>query len=146
MSATFLCPLHRQWLQSHPTAALALFYTALDHAQSCREQGIVAQAFSHLGCAWEAADIGLRGLNDDKQALVLGLTHSAMLLADVLPHCQGDLTSTDVLRHTQQCLVREHQLAYADQHLKGIILACIKALGQGTRWFEQWQQSNHVVH
>ncbi|WP_340678822.1 hypothetical protein [Paraglaciecola sp.] len=144
MTNRFLCPTHRQWLQTNPTAAIAHFTDTQDTGQWYREQGLWQQALPYVGCAYETAEIVLNLQVKDKALSVINFTSSAILLADTW-HKAGEFSnSRDVLRNAQQRLVPEHTLCYQQTVLQDCIRDCIKALATGEQ-FEQnlYLNSNH---
>ena len=145
MTHRFLCPNHRQWLQTNPTAAIAHFADTQDTGQWYREQGLWQQALPYVGCAYETAEIVLTLQTTDKATSVINFTSSAILLADTW-HKAGEYSiSREVLRNAQQRLVPEHTLCYQQTVLQSCIGDCIKALATGEQ-FEQdiYLASNNV--
>ena len=136
MTYRFLCPNHRQWLQTHPAAANAHFADTQDTGQWYREQGLWIQALPYMGCAYETAEIVLNLQAIDKATSVINFTSCAILLADTW-HKAGDyVNSREVLRCAQQRLVAEFALCYQSPALQDCLSDCIKALARGEQ-FEQ---------
>lgn len=131
MNQRFLCPNHRQWLQTNPAAVNAHFSDAQDTGQWYREQGLWSQALPYIGCAYEAAEIILALQARDKATAVINFTSSAILLADTWHKLGESDAAKQVFRNAQHRLLPEHTLCYQQPQLQACIADCIKALQNG---------------
>ena len=57
MKLQFLCPTHRQQLSTNPSYALSCWQNGVDTARSMIDVGRWHEALTHIGCAFESAEI-----------------------------------------------------------------------------------------
>jgi hypothetical protein len=57
MKLQFLCPTHRQQLSTNPSYAISCWQNGVDTARSLIDVGQWHEALTHIGCAFEAAEI-----------------------------------------------------------------------------------------
>lgn len=145
MTTRFLCPNHRQWLQSNPNAAFAHLTDTQDTGQWYREQGLWQQALPYLGCAFETAEIVLNLQASDKATAVINFTSCAILLGDTW-HKLGELfLSQQTFQSAQQRLVPELNLSNQQISMQNCIADCIKALAKGVEMSSTvFAQSNNA--
>jgi hypothetical protein len=136
MSSRFLCPNHRQWLISHPNAALSHLTKTQDTATYYRERGMFELALPYDGNAFETAELVLTTRAEDIKSAAIALTSCALLLAKTYRKLGQNSTARHVMVTTQNRLQGEYVLLYQQKAQQKCVLDCIKALTHG----EQTQQ------
>jgi hypothetical protein len=136
MQSRFLCPNHRQWLISHPRAALSNLAKTQDTATYYRERGLFEQALPYDANAYETAEIVLTTRAEEVPNAAIAMTSCAILLADTYRKLGQGNTANNILISTQNRLQAEYTLLYQQKASQNCVLDCIKALTFG----EQTQQ------
>jgi hypothetical protein len=83
MKLQFLCPTHRQQLSTNPSYAISCWQSGIDTARNLIGAGQCHEAITHIGCAFESAEIIMTsGVIPRHQACDI-FASSAVKLADL---------------------------------------------------------------
>lgn len=128
MKLRFLCGPHLEYLQSNPSAALALWETGFDTAQSFYDTHLWGRALPHIGCAFETADIVLTSHIIERTKAYELLTSSTVMLAFTLLKLGKIKDAQNTYCHTISRLERDLSIggvAYLDlQESLGFLYKC----------------------
>ena len=128
----FICPHYRHWLASRPETALNHFFEAQDTACYYRERGLWQEAASHLGKAYELAELLLTCHVNSPAKGIEAFTCSAVLLADNYRKLFDHQACQRVCVQAQQRLLAETSLHLQNPITQKLLQACVQALEAGS--------------
>ena len=122
MKLRFICAAHKQELTVNTEKALKFCQDGFDTGQFYNDHLQWKEAISHLGCAFEAAEILLSHSNIDNEVSCDWLATSAQLLALNLYNLQYVSQAEDVIwmainRLEEQLVQQPGQVLWMDQYL-----------------------------
>ena len=113
MNFKFLCPAHREQLQSKIGKAIRLWQVGFDTGQFYRDHLLWHDAIPYLGCAFETAEILLTNNHLEHELSCEWYTSSAMLLAstfvNINSHRQAEEIMWMAIKRLEKELVRNSQ-------------------------------------
>jgi len=97
MKIQFLCPAHRQQMQTDVSKAIQFWQVGFDTGQFYRDHMLWTDAVPHLGCAFETAEILLTNQTVESEVSWDWFSTSASLLASTFTNINCQIQAQEVL-------------------------------------------------
>ena len=107
MKLQFLCVAHREQLHTNVGKAIQLWQVGFDTGQFYRDHLMWHDAISHLGCAFETAEILLTNKHLEHELSCEWFTSSAMLLASTFININSHRQAEEIIWMTINRLEKE---------------------------------------